>query len=55
MFECVALSNEAMNFWCEVGVVIFPVASRNVFFVCVLYYCIEFVYSSVNVCDRCTV
>lgn len=55
MFECVALFDEAMNFWCVVWIVFLSIASRYVFFVCVLYDCIEGVHSCVYVCDRCTV
>ena len=41
MFESVALSDEALNFWCKVGVVHFSIASRNVLFVCILYNFVE--------------
>lgn len=41
MLECVALSDEAFNFWGEVGVVSFSVASGDVYFVCVVYYGVE--------------
>ena len=51
VFESVPLSDEVFNFLCEVGIVSFSVASRNVFFVGVLYDCIECVNSFVNVCD----
>ena len=55
MFECVTLSDEAFDFWCEVGVVYFPVAFWNVVFVSILDYCVEFFYGSVYVCDWCIV
>ena len=55
MFQSVALSDEALNFWCEVWVVFFPIASRDVLFVCVLDDCVEGVHSCVHVCDGCTV
>ena len=42
---------EVLNFWCEVGVAVSSVTSRDVFFVCVLYDCIEGVNSSVYVCN----
>ena len=47
--------DEAFDFWCEVGVMIFPVASWDMFLVCILYDCVEGVYSCVNVCDGSTV
>ena len=49
------MSDEVLNFWCEVGVVFSSVTSRNVFFVCVLDNCIEGVHSCVDVCDESTV
>ena len=55
MLKSVPLSDEVFNFLCEIGIVSFPVASRYVFFVSVLYDCIESVNSFVNVCDWSTV
>ena len=52
MFECVALSYEAGNFWCEVGVVVSSVASWNVVFVCIEYYVVEVYYMLVNIGNR---
>ena len=49
------MSDEALNFWCEVWVVFLPTASRDVFSVRVLDDCIESVHSCVDVCDGCTV
>ena len=55
VFQYVALSDEVLNFWCEVGVVSFSVTSWNVFLVSVLDSFIEYVYSIVDVSDGCTV
>ena len=42
VFQCVALSDEALNFCCEVWFVFLPIASGDVFLVCVLDDCIEY-------------
>ena len=55
VLKSVTLCDEALYFWCEIRVVFSSVASGDVMLVCVLYNCVEFMYSSVDVCDGCTV
>lgn len=49
VFEIVALSDEALYFWCEVWVVSASVALGDMSSVCVDDYRVELVYGGVNV------